>query len=122
MQFTTVFIAAIAATMAAASPIAQPEAAVAAKAKSQTVIDLWDNKKFLGLKFTGDAAPGDCKNLPKDFNNIITSGKSRAGFRCTVWVDHDCNGTGFSFNANPGVEALPDWINNKVSSWKCVNA
>jgi hypothetical protein len=55
------------------------------------------------------------------FNNNVSSCKSRAGFRCTIWVKKNCDGTGFSFDT-AGASSLPDWINNKASSWKCVAA
>lgn len=35
--------------------------------------------------------------------------------------DKDCKGTGFSFDTT-GVKDLPDWIDNKSKSWKCVDA
>ena len=41
---------------------------------------------FLGLKFTGSAEVGQCKNFPGGFTNNITSGKAKPGFRCTVRV------------------------------------
>lgn len=128
MQLTTLLTTLFAAT-ALAAPAPAPEAAPIAEAdapileaRAQDLIDLWKNKNFLDLKFTGSANPGDCKNLPSNFNDISSSGKAKAGFRCTIWVDKDCKGTGFSFNQNPGSSAFPDWINDKASSWKCVKA
>ncbi|KAK3343309.1 hypothetical protein B0H65DRAFT_470927 [Neurospora tetraspora] len=122
MQLTTLLT-----TMAIAAPAPAPEAEAIAEpaillARAQDLIDLWKNKDFLDLKFTGSANPGDCKNLPSNFNDISSSGKAKAGFRCTIWVDKDCKGTGFSFNQNPGSSSFPDWINDKASSWKCVKA
>jgi hypothetical protein len=96
--------------------------APAAAAKSE-LIDLWQDPGFLGLKFTGSSTVGTCENLKgTGFNNNVSSAKSKPGFRCTVWVKEDCLGTGFSFNADPGAATLPDWIDNKSSSWKCVAA
>ncbi|KAL0467456.1 hypothetical protein QR685DRAFT_359871 [Neurospora intermedia] len=102
------------------APWPAPEAAPALEPRAQDLIDLWKNKNFLDLKFTGSANPGDCKNLPSNFNDIASSGKAKAGFRCTIWVDANCRGTGFSFNQNPGSASFPDWINDRASSWKCV--
>ncbi|KAK3401339.1 hypothetical protein B0T20DRAFT_346428 [Sordaria brevicollis] len=124
MQLTTLLISLLTTVAIAApapAPAPEPEAAIL-EARAQDLIDLWKNKNFLDLKFTGNANPGDCKNLPSNFNDISSSGKAKAGFRCTIWVDKDCKGTGFSFNQNPGSSAFPDWINDKASSWKCVKA
>jgi hypothetical protein len=52
MQFTTALIAAVAATVAVASPVLET--------RSQDIIDLWQDERFLGLKFTGKANAGDC--------------------------------------------------------------
>lgn len=123
MHFTSILTTLFAATaLAAPAPITSPNDAPILSARAQDLIDLWKNKNFLDLKFTGSANPGDCKNLPSNFNDITSSGKAKAGFRCTVWVDANCKGTGFSFNQNPGSAAFPDWINDKASSWKCVKA
>lgn len=35
--------------------------------------------------------------------------------------NQNCKGTGFSFNT-AGTKQLPDWIDNKAKSWKCVDA
>ncbi|CCC14893.1 hypothetical protein SMACR_07709 [Sordaria macrospora] len=125
MQLTTI-LTTLLATVAIAAPAPAPEAiaepAPILEARAQDLIDLWKNKNFLDLKFTGSANVGDCKNLPSNFNDISSSGKAKAGFRCTIWVDKDCKGTGFSFNQNPGSASFPDWINDKASSWKCVKA
>jgi len=84
MQFSTILVTLFAA-VATATPIAQPEASQV-EARDQKLIDLWDKAGFLGLKFTGSADVGECKNLPSDFNDLISSGKAKEGFRCTVWV------------------------------------
>jgi hypothetical protein len=121
MHSTTFITLAMAITSALALPAAAAAAAdVQLSKRAEPLIDLWQDRDFLGLKFTGSANVGDCKNLPRDFNNNVSSGKARPGFRCTVWVDRDCQGTGFSFNAAPGSSAFPEWIDNKSSSWKCV--
>ncbi|KAK4465318.1 hypothetical protein QBC42DRAFT_343945 [Cladorrhinum samala] len=109
MKFSFVSLLTLA-TAAAAAPSAVEGRAV-------TLIDLWADRDFLGLKFTGSADVGQCKNLPSNFNDLVTSGKARSGYRCTVWVDKDCKGTGFSFVSNPKIDS---WIDNKASSWKCV--
>lgn len=116
MQFTSLLAIAISTLSVTAAPTP------AAAAKSQ-LIDLWQDPGFLGLKFTGSSTVGTCENLKgTGFNNNVSSGKAKPGFRCTVWVKEDCLGTGFSFNAAPGASSLPDWIDNKSSSWKCVAA
>jgi hypothetical protein len=126
MQYTTLFIAALAA-VASALPAAEPATASAAASATATsaaaatktkLIDLWEDPNFLGLKFTGQSTVGTCENLKN--KNVISSAKSKPGFRCTVWVQPDCNGTGFSFNAKPGSAQFPEWIDNKSKSWKCV--
>ncbi|KAH6664183.1 hypothetical protein B0J14DRAFT_706622 [Halenospora varia] len=119
MQFSSIIAASIMATMAFAAPAPVPEPA--AEAASQ-LIDLWVDAGFLGLKFTGSSTVGTCVNLPSNFNDKISSGKAKPGFRCTTWVDANCLGTGFSFNESPGASSFPSWINDKSSSWKCVKA
>ncbi|KAH8881960.1 hypothetical protein GQ53DRAFT_610946, partial [Thozetella sp. PMI_491] len=112
---------AIAATTIISGAVAAPAPAPAAeKTSASPLIDLWKNKEFLDLKFTGSANVGDCKNLPSNFADNVSSGKAKPGFRCTVWVNKDCKGTGFSFNEKPGASSFPDYIDNKSSSWKCV--
>ncbi|PVH78304.1 hypothetical protein DL98DRAFT_516801 [Cadophora sp. DSE1049] len=127
MQFTNIITASLLANlaMAAPAPIAAPEAVAEPaplEARAQALIDVWKNSGFLDLKFTGSSNPGTCVNFPSNFNDIISSGKAKPGFRCTIWVDKACAGTGFSFNASPGASSLPSWINDKASSWKCVAA
>ncbi|KAG9230248.1 hypothetical protein BJ875DRAFT_340916, partial [Amylocarpus encephaloides] len=100
----------------APAPVAEPAEAAAAVA----LIDLWQDYGFLGLKLTGSSSPGTCVNLPYNFNDIVSSGKAKPGYRCTTWVYANCQGTGFSFNASPGASSFPSWINDKSSSWKCV--
>ena len=118
MQLTAIISILALAGSALAAPAAEPIAAPVIEVRAEPLIDVWDGSGFLGLKFTGSADIGQCKNFPKDFNDNITSGKAKKG-RCTIWVDKDCKGTGFSFNKD-GEDKFPDWINNKASSWKCV--
>ncbi|KAK4161325.1 hypothetical protein QBC43DRAFT_217921 [Cladorrhinum sp. PSN259] len=114
MQFSALTILALAtATMAAPSP-----APATIENRAVTLIDVWVDANFLGLKFTGSADVGQCKNFPSDFNDKLTSGKARPNYRCTVWVDKDCKGTGFSFINSSKFDS---WIDNKASSWKCVD-
>ncbi|KAH7329939.1 hypothetical protein BKA65DRAFT_553941 [Rhexocercosporidium sp. MPI-PUGE-AT-0058] len=122
MQFINIITASILATlaMAAPAPVAAPEAVAEPaqlEARAVPLIDVWKNAQF-----TGSSNAGTCVNFPSNFNDIVSSGKAKPGFRCTIWVDKNCVGTGFSFNANPGVASLPSWINDKASSWKCVAA
>ncbi|KAF2429233.1 hypothetical protein EJ08DRAFT_671164 [Tothia fuscella] len=121
MQFTTILLATMAST-AFSTPIGAPVAEPALEARASQLIDLWQDNGFLGLKFTGSSDVGKCENLPNGFSNNVSSGKAKPGFRCTIWVDKNCLGTGFSFNASPGASSLPSWIDNKASSWKCVKA
>ncbi|TID18428.1 hypothetical protein E6O75_ATG06504 [Venturia nashicola] len=115
MQFQTLLTIAISTLTITASPT--PETAT----KSQ-LIDLWQNANFLGLKFTGSSTLGTCESLKgSGFNNNVTSGKAKPGFRCTVWVQEKCLGDGFSFDV-AGSSRFPGWINDKSSSWKCVKA
>ncbi|KAK3984276.1 hypothetical protein QBC44DRAFT_346126 [Cladorrhinum sp. PSN332] len=113
MQFSSLTFFTLATAVMAAPSIAP----ATIENRAVTLIDLWADADFLGLKFTGSADVGQCKNLPSDFNDRITSGKARANYRCTVWVDKDCKGTGFSFISNPKFDS---WVDNKASSWKCV--
>jgi hypothetical protein len=125
MQFSSIISILSALAMASsviAAPAAEPVDAASIVARDQQLIDVWDDAGFLGLKFTGSANVGDCKNFPSKFNNLISSGKAKKGFRCTIWVDGNCKGDGFSFNADPGVSKLPPWINDLATSWKCVKA
>ncbi|CCC14894.1 hypothetical protein SMACR_07708 [Sordaria macrospora] len=87
------------------------------------LVDFWTDANFLGLKHTGQGNVGECKNLPGDFNDRISSAKARSGYRCTVWIDANCNTgtTGYSFDTSSG-SSFPGWINDKASSWKCVRA
>ncbi|KAH8895976.1 hypothetical protein GQ53DRAFT_743906 [Thozetella sp. PMI_491] len=119
MQFSTLFHTITATAILISGAVAAPAAEAAAVSPE---IDLWQDSGFLGIKFTGSANPGDCKNLASNFNDIFSSGKAKPGFRCTIWVDKDCKGTGFSFNESPGASSFPSWINDKASSWKCVAA
>jgi len=84
MQFTTFLLAVFASTATFASPIAQPDNTI--EARAQQLIDLWKEPGFLDLKFTGSSDVGKCENLPKNFQNSVSSGKSKPGFRCTIWV------------------------------------
>lgn len=125
MQLTTLLTIAISAlpitVTATPTPTPQTDATAAAATKTQ-LIDLWQNTKFLGLKFTGSSTVGTCENLKgTGFNNVVSSGKAKPGFRCTVWVEEKCLGTGFSFDVT-GSDDLPGWIDDKSSSWKCVKA
>ena len=133
MHFTAVtkaVAALILATTAVAVPAPVPAAEapvteaveIAARADSVQLIQLWNDADFLDLKFTGSGVVDACYNLPAKFTDVSTSGKAKAGFRCTIWVDKACKGDGFSFNANPGKNQFPSWIDNKASSWKCVKA
>ncbi|KAL2067006.1 hypothetical protein VTL71DRAFT_1430 [Oculimacula yallundae] len=127
MQFINIITASFLATlaMAAPAPVAAPEAIAEPaqiEARAVQLIDLWKNSNFLDLKYTGSANAGDCVNLPSNFNDIASSGKAKPGFRCTIWVNKACAGTGFSFNASPGSASFPSWINDTASSWKCVKA
>ena len=122
MQFLTIVLTTLsiaASTMAAPAPVAEPAAAAP---QAQPLIDLWQDKDFLGIKFTGSAKLEECKNFQGQNDNVFESGKSKPNFRCTIWVDKDCKGTGFSFNTKPGAPSFPGWINKKASSWKCVAA
>jgi len=129
MQFSSIVaIISLAATSVVAAPsyhqseksTGADKAAPAPAATPAPLSDFWEDKDFLGIKLTGKANIGECKNFPQEFNNIFSSAKARAGLRCTVWVKKDCEGTGFSYNEKPGAPKFPDWIDNKASSWKCV--
>ncbi|CAG8982358.1 hypothetical protein HYALB_00014059 [Hymenoscyphus albidus] len=120
MQFISTSLIAIMAAAITAAPT--PNAQEASATAATQLIDLWVDKDFLGLKFTGSSTVNTCNNLSGGFRDSVSSGKAKAGFRCTVWVDNDCLGTGFSFNANPGSNLFPSWINDQSSSWKCVTA
>ncbi|CZS90987.1 hypothetical protein WAI453_003849 [Rhynchosporium graminicola] len=127
MQFFSIITASFLATLAIAAPapVAAPETVAEPaqiEARAVPLIDLWKNSQFLDLKFTGSSNAGTCVNLPSNFNDIASSGKAKPGFRCTIWVNANCKGTGFSFNASPGSASFPAWINDTASSWKCVAA
>lgn len=119
MHFTTLLLTS---TLALATPITpsipSTDTLDTRAAKVQPLIDAWADKNFLGLKFTGERAPGGCFDFPSNFQSLLTSAKARPGFVCTVWVDKACKGTGFSFDKN-GEDKFPAWIDNKAKSWKC---
>ncbi|QDS76207.1 hypothetical protein FKW77_008385 [Venturia effusa] len=120
MQFKALLTIAMSALTVSAAPA--PASDTDAAAAKVQLIDLWQNANFLGLKFTGSSTVGTCENLSgTGFNNNVTSGKAKPGFRCTVWVRENCLGTGFSFNT-AGENKFPNWIDNQSSSWKCVRA
>ncbi|KAK1750442.1 hypothetical protein QBC47DRAFT_407097 [Echria macrotheca] len=119
----TILLAAAGTSLAAPAPTSSTTTTsiqIEERGSSTPLIDLWKNKSFLDLKFTGSGTLGTCFDLPSNFQNIASSGKARAGFRCTIWVKKNCQGTGFSFNEKPGSKSFPDWIDDKASSWKCV--
>lgn len=107
MQFSNILITSILATLAIAAPAPAPfaEAAPVVEARAQQLIDLWfdayvpcprlplsfqrliQSSGFLGIKFTGSANFGECKNFASDKANQFSSGKAKVdGSRCTVWV------------------------------------
>ncbi|RDI83521.1 hypothetical protein Vi05172_g6707 [Venturia inaequalis] len=119
MHFPTLLTLTITALTTTTTAAPTPQVAAAAVAKTQ-LIDLWQNANFLGLKFTGSSTVGTCESLKgTGFNNNVTSAKAKPGFRCTVWVEEKCVGTGFSFDGG-GSGKFPGWIDNGSSSWKCV--
>ena len=132
MQLTAVLVAALslaATSIAAPVPIDTADIDITSSladnlaeraAAAEPLIDLWEGKDFLEIKFTGSAALDECKNFGSKQNDVFQSGKAKKGKRCTIWVDKNCKGTGFSFNQQ-GKDAFPSWINKKASSWKCVN-
>lgn len=86
--------------------------------------DFWKDKNFLNSKHTGQGNVGQCVNLPSNFNDQVSSAKARAGYRCTVWPDANCDTRkeGFSFDNGDTGKVFPGWINDQASSWKCVRA
>ncbi|KAE9365570.1 hypothetical protein N431DRAFT_563447 [Stipitochalara longipes BDJ] len=123
MQFFSIIATSMLATLAVSAPVADAPSSVETVSRSTELIDLWQDADFLGLKFTGSSTVGTCVELHgTGFDDNVTSGKSKPGFRCTIWVETECKGTGFSFNANPGIAQLPSWIDNQAKSWKCVDA
>ncbi|KAK5653643.1 hypothetical protein OQA88_8673 [Cercophora sp. LCS_1] len=126
MQLTTFATILLAATPIFAAPAPTTEDIAARgtkKPQAQALMDLWKNADFLGIKFTGEGSLDTCYNLD-GFMDQASSAKARDNFRCTIWVDKNCKGTGFSFikddKKNPEQKNFPSWINDKASSWKCV--
>ncbi|KAK4188918.1 hypothetical protein QBC35DRAFT_431918 [Podospora australis] len=115
MNFKITTLLTLAATVIAA-PNPTPVEAAEVESRAVTLIELWGDSNFLGLKYTGKGDLGYCYNLPGDFNDYITSGKAYSGYVCTTWVDKNCYGTGFSFLSS---SKFPTWIDNKSSSWMC---
>lgn len=91
--------------------------------EKRDVLEVWDNKNFLGLKLTLDATLGKCENFPNDFNNKISSARAKKSLICTIWPEQNCKGDlGFSFDDGNGAKVFPKEINNKASSFRCVKA
>ncbi|KAK3345951.1 hypothetical protein B0T25DRAFT_612020 [Lasiosphaeria hispida] len=92
------------------------------EARAQQLIDVWETKNFLDRKFTGSGTVGECYDFPKDFQKILSSGKAKSGFRCTVWPKVKCGGAeSLSFDIN-GRKTFTDAVENKAKSWKCQKA
>ncbi|KAK0724209.1 hypothetical protein B0H67DRAFT_567452 [Lasiosphaeris hirsuta] len=89
------------------------------EARDQQLIDVWEDKNFLGVKLTDSGVVGECKDFPKKFQTILSSGKAKPGFRCTVWPKKNCGGAeSLSFDST-GRKAFTDAVNDKAKSFKC---
>jgi hypothetical protein len=111
MKFFSIIAASMLATVALSAPVAEASPSTAGHSGSTELIDLWQDayvpatsntqqysyiypkiwlivrSAFLGLKFTGSSTVGTCVELHgTGFVDNVTSGKSKPGFRCTVWV------------------------------------
>jgi len=86
----------------------------------EPLIGLWRDKDFQGAMFTGFTNSDKCHDLPGDFNNNISSGKSlKDGFLCTVWDEAGCTGAKFytfTHDGNPDFSASGL---DRVMSWRC---
>lgn len=122
MQLTTLTLLLATTALAAPAPTENDISARGTKKpQAQPLIDLWRDANFLGIKFTGEGSLDQCYNLD-GFNDQASSAKAKDNFRCTIWVDKNCKGTGFSFIKGDAADQkkFPSWINDKASSWKCV--
>ncbi|KAH8687285.1 hypothetical protein BGZ60DRAFT_558584, partial [Tricladium varicosporioides] len=74
---------------------------------------------FHGSKYTGSGNAGTCYNLPSSYNDRLSSGKAKSGYKCTVWSNASCSGNKYEFSNSP---SFPSYINDHASSWKCVRS
>ncbi|KAK3343310.1 hypothetical protein B0H65DRAFT_470928 [Neurospora tetraspora] len=111
MKFTTILLA-----LGTTAP--------AVLAADMDLVDMWVDTNFNGPKYTGRGDVGQCVNLPSNFNDNLSSGKARPGYKCTIWPDADCKTNRFdsSFDDKGSGASFPDWINDRASSWRCYRA
>ncbi|KAH6682674.1 hypothetical protein B0J14DRAFT_574134 [Halenospora varia] len=120
MQFTSIIAASILATLALASPAPAAEAVPAPDVEVEAIaglVEMWVDVNFRGSKYTGSGNAGTCYNVPSGFNDRLSSGKSKSGYKCTVWNNAGCGGSKYEFHTS---SSFPSFINDHASSWKCV--
>ena len=121
MQLTTIVSLLALASATLAAPGSQPPSKGQHDSNpSQDLVTFWDEADFLGLRIVGNAKFNECKNFKPNFTKRTTSAKAIKG-RCSVFVEKDCRGEGFTF-VKSGVSDLPNWIDNKSQSWKCLES
>jgi hypothetical protein len=54
--------------------------------RERDLVDMWADKNFLGLKFTGRGEYGRCENLNRQQENRVSSAKAHRGHRCTLYA------------------------------------
>jgi hypothetical protein len=90
MKAAFTLLVTLAATLAAASPAPQQRPNNGNNGNNRdrevrNLLDLWSDRDFLGLKFTGRGEYGRCENLPREQENRVSSAKAHAGHRCTLY-------------------------------------
>ncbi|KAH7231437.1 hypothetical protein MRS44_015984 [Fusarium solani] len=106
--------------LAAAAVNAVPDAGISddgvVEKRKPPVIQLFSGTCFQGPIVRGFAV-GQCRNLPANSNNMASSGKTSHGFRCTIFANNNCQGDSYRII---GQDPKFCRLNNRASSWKCV--
>jgi hypothetical protein len=86
MKAAFALLVTLAATLAAASPAPQRgNNGNNGGREVRDLLDLWSDRDYLGLKFTGRGEYGRCENLPREQENRVSSAKAHRGHRCTLY-------------------------------------
>lgn len=110
------FAVAAAAAAVAASAFASP--AVAGPRCSDGALCLWKGKDYTGAKYKV-TEPGELEEVPKAFNNKVSSLKNKWEWRAFVYENKDGTGQAFCLESGekiPDLSAFLDEINNDISS------
>ncbi|KAF2428865.1 hypothetical protein EJ08DRAFT_698882 [Tothia fuscella] len=97
--------------------LALTTAALACLAQADN-IRLCKAQNFGGGCMETDARLGACQNVPKDYNDIISSlDLFRGNMPCEFFVDGSCGGESWTaYGYNP---TIPSNMNDRISSYRC---